>query len=236
MTGERATPQGLAGLGTAVTAMLALAAATTCLHGGTVLARRSAYHHLVADPSQDALDRASTIEHLSDLATLLLALVLVGTAALFIAWLFRARRNVARAGVTARLGPGWAVGAWFVPVAGLWLPEMVAHSTWRGSEAVQAGEGYVRDRTHPWLLLLWWYGVVLAYMSRVVAGRLGVLGADGYPTLPLLMRRTTAEAVSDVLLVIAAGLAILVVRRVTRLQAGAGAAVAVAVADQMGVL
>ena len=53
---------------------------------------------------------------------------------LFIVWQFRAAKNneaLDRRG--ARFGPGWSIGAWFIPLANLVIPVMIIQDLWRGA-------------------------------------------------------------------------------------------------------
>jgi hypothetical protein len=51
-----------------------------------------------------------------------------------------ATRNVRAWGTEVRRGPGWAFGAWFVPIVSWWWPKQMVDDVWRGSHpAVPAG-------------------------------------------------------------------------------------------------
>src|SRR5262249_5509194 len=57
-------------------------------------------------------------------------------AILFIIWMWRAaKNNEALERSQPRLGPGWAIGGWFIPLANLVIPVLVAQDLWRGSDA-----------------------------------------------------------------------------------------------------
>lgn len=90
------------------------------------------------------------------------SLLLLVSAGLFIAWFFQAYKNLRRLGVAnMRYGNGWAIGAWFVPILGLWRPKQIANDIWRGSEpGTEASSGWravpVPSFVH------WWWGLFLA--------------------------------------------------------------------------
>jgi hypothetical protein len=50
---------------------------------------------------------------------------------MFMVWLYRARINADGRGWPQRESPGWAIGAWFVPVVNLWLPFQIMADIWR---------------------------------------------------------------------------------------------------------
>jgi Domain of unknown function (DUF4328) len=50
---------------------------------------------------------------------------------MFVVWFHRARINADGHGWPQRESPGWAIGAWFVPVANLWLPFRIMVDIWR---------------------------------------------------------------------------------------------------------
>ncbi len=51
----------------------------------------------------------------------------VPCAVMFIVWFFRMRRSTGPlAPDRFRNGPGWAIGAWFIPIANLWMPSAEA--------------------------------------------------------------------------------------------------------------
>lgn len=83
------------------------------------------------------------------------AIVYLPAAIVFIVWFFRMRRNT---GLLApdrfRNGPGWAVGAWLIPLVNLWMPYRVALDMW-GAATPLPSEGE-RYRAPIWPVNLWW--------------------------------------------------------------------------------
>ncbi|MER5716493.1 DUF4328 domain-containing protein [Streptomyces sp. NPDC002132] len=65
-------------------------------------------------------------------------------------------------------GPGWAVGAWIIPVANLWMPYRVALDMWAASAPVPRDGETSRLRT--WPLSLWWALFVSAVLVKAIAG------------------------------------------------------------------
>ncbi|MFJ9461600.1 DUF4328 domain-containing protein [Kitasatospora sp. NPDC101447] len=138
---------------------------------------------------------------------------LLASTVTFILWFYRVRVNAERFDPHGhRLKRGWTIGAWFTPVAALWLPQQIAADTWRAS--TRPDESGVRPALAPALLKLWW----ATLWATIVVNRLGAqfYGQAHYPD-------TYQEAIgwltaSDLLELAAAVLAILVVRKLTALQ------------------
>src|SRR5207247_11359605 len=111
-------------------------------------------------------------------------------------------------------GPGWAVGIWFVPIANLWRPKQVIDDVWRASDpelAEDVGDDWKNERPSR-LTGLWWAALILSGLVARVASGMSVR------TLAGLQSRTSAFMFSDLLSVVAAIAAIVIVRRVTTRQ------------------
>lgn len=158
------------------------------------------------------------------MATGFAMLLVAVTGVVFLAWFLRARRNLeVLAAPRKRLGPGWAVGGWFLPVANLWAPMRTAHDLVRDSEP-QADE--VR-RSSGQLLVVFWWACFLAAEILYGAGTVyrGHGGPDvGLPRLtgaPDFVGWETGDRLtgaSYVLLVPAGILLLRLIRRVTTAQ------------------
>ncbi|MFD7323798.1 DUF4328 domain-containing protein [Streptomyces sp. NPDC059875] len=156
---------------------------------------------------------ATGFTHLGvDAATWVQALLSLPTQIVFIIWFFRVRRN---AGVFApdlhRGGPGWAIGAWFVPIANLWWPRTVAAGTWRASRRDPYGDG----KEESLALLNWWWTLwILSVLLGMFASAV-YDDADQAAEFAAGARLLMAWAALDI---VAALLAILFVRRLTSMQ------------------
>jgi uncharacterized protein DUF4328 len=151
-------------------------------------------------------------------------------AIIFIVWFHRAYGNLAVLGVQRpRHGRGWAIGGWFVPFANIFLPKQLANDVWR------AGDPELRPGDPAWQtrpvapVLHWWWAFWL--LSNGAAGLAGNLMADA-ETLEAFRGAVIADAISQVLGIVSALAAIVVVKRATarqearaRLLAAPGAAV-----------
>jgi hypothetical protein len=134
-------------------------------------------------------------------------LVAMAAAIVFIVWLSRARDNAERLSPgPMRLAKGWAVGAWFVPVANLVLPVIVVMDVWDASAPPGRPKG-------AGLVGLWWAVAVGTWLLSPVAGlSRSLMQDDGYYVSAVL------GTLQGLLTVAAAALAIAVIQRINRWQ------------------
>ncbi|MGW0664831.1 DUF4328 domain-containing protein [Streptodolium elevatio] len=163
-------------------------------------------------------------------ATGISMLVFLAAGIVFMIWLHRARKNIELFGPPphGKLGAGWAIGGWFVPLANLVLPKLVVDDVWRGSEPTGSP---AEQRSGKTLILAWWLvfvvSEVLFFAGTFTRGDDG--NEDGMPKLTKaedLDAWQTADwllAAGYGLLVVAGVLAIMVVRRISAAQAARGA-------------
>ncbi|MFG3409061.1 DUF4328 domain-containing protein [Streptomyces sp. NPDC048142] len=207
-------PRSPVGLSRAVTALLGVVIATDVFAIGTGLRVRDLWDGLATDGSLDVYGADGRLaERLYGIAALAQGTGLVATAVVFIIWFHRTRRNaeVFDAGVQ-RMGPGWAVGGWFVPLANFWLPYRVAGGIWEASAQTRPDGGW---RTVPRTPLnLWWSAWVATLLFSRATGRLWERAEEPEE----IARAAGLVAASDTLDIVAAVLAILFVRAVTRMQ------------------
>lgn len=131
----------------------------------------------------------------------------------FIMWFRRAYRNLGALGIRRlRIKPGWAVGAWFVPVLNAIRPKSIANDIWRAT-----APDLPRETEEPppggrvSSLLNWWWA------AFIVSGFLYSSGnrVAGRPSIEELLSEVKRYVFADALSVIAGVLAILVVRAMT---------------------
>jgi len=154
----------------------------------------------------DAVDR-----HMSTVGMIQLVLLVVSAVA-FLLWLSRAYRNSIAMGIrNPRYGTRWAIGCWFVPFVNLVVPKKVMNDTYRGSDPEMAyGDPSFASRpVDP--LLHWWWGIWL--LSGFAARYAG--GSSFDANLRDYGNQAKAYVFSDVLNLVAAVLAILVVKKIT---------------------
>jgi uncharacterized protein DUF4328 len=149
----------------------------------------------------------------SDIRALTLG-TLVGTAIVWLAWLYRAYGNLTLVGSKrSRFGRIRAVGYWFIPFLNLVRPFQVMKDLWLRSESMNDRDGY-DDLPAPGFLSAWW-GVFLT--RGVAALAVASLGPDGR-TPGDLLEVGDLQVLVSLAGVAAAVLAIAVVRGIDRRQ------------------
>jgi hypothetical protein len=161
-------------------------------------------------------------------------LMMVGLGALFVLWMFRAARNNEAFGRPGALGPGWAIGSWFIPIGSLVLPAVQLQQIWRGADgSVPPGDlGWRKVRSSP-QLWIWWVCFVLGqtatFLGVTLIGQTNE--ADSELTAAALLDHledvrtgVTLFVGGQVLMVVAATLGALVVVGLTRRQEAAATA------------
>ena len=130
-------------------------------------------------------------------------LVLVVTAIAYLAWLSRAVENApALEAGTPPHSPRGAIGWWFVPFANFVVPYQIVADLHD-----RLGATMTADRARP-LLLAWWLTWIGGNLLGTAAGR---AGSD---TIDQLRTQYLVTMVSDAINIVAAVLAILVIRRI----------------------
>ncbi|MFF4447786.1 DUF4328 domain-containing protein [Streptomyces sp. NPDC001502] len=198
---------------------IALAALFALVIGITVWAvyadwnTRSLMERLLADPTAVSDADLARGERLTGLVGTIQGNAVIVTGIVFIVWFHRVRTNAEGFAPGAdKLARGWAIGAWFVPLANLWLPYRIAVTTWGSSTPSGADGGY---RRFPLTLVnLWWGAFVL---SRLL-GWFGGMSYSRAQSPGAVRDAATTMLVGDVLDVAAAVLAVLFVRRLTAMQ------------------
>jgi Domain of unknown function (DUF4328) len=148
------------GLETALTVLLLLTAAAALVRAVALGGRLV----VLDDPSAgDYLRRASDADSFVRVLDVVVGLAVLAVIPCFIVWCFRAAKNQeALARRPERLGAGWAVGGWFIPLGNLVIPVLVLQDLWRGSDArIERGDPRWRIAERSWLIG-WWWGLLLA--------------------------------------------------------------------------
>lgn len=169
-----------------------------------------------ADGEQEQLTLGDLAEFFVALATLFVFIALVVA---FCVWLHRAVKNLAALGnpkAKIEHTPGWAVGSFFVPIANLFLPYKAVREVWVKSDPSIRDEAdlfYTTTSSAPPLLLGWWLTWVATNILDNVSWRLSAR-ANGIESFI-----RGVDVVSDLVGIVSAVLAIMVVRGIDRRQA-----------------
>jgi hypothetical protein len=139
------------------------------------------------------------------------------TAIGFIAWFHRAYVNLTRLGARGlRASSGWAIGVWFIPILNLIRPKQLMDDIWRASDAalpVAEAHGW-QTAPVPGLLSAWWAFFLLSSFVSNISGRM----LSSAETLDARASAGTVSMLADGGVIVAAVVAILVVRAVTSRQ------------------
>lgn len=135
------------------------------------------------------------------------------TAVVFLVFLHRAYRNTVAFGHTPQHGLGWAVGAWFVPFLNLVRPFQIVREIWHASDPDTDAEQPITDQSPP-LLVAWWASWIIMNIAGQITFRVS-LNAE---TASSLRTATMLNIGNDLLTLVAAPLAALVVRGLVQRQ------------------
>ena len=144
--------------------------------------------------------------------------VYIFTIVMFLVWLHRAHANLEPlAGKDLQFTPGWAVGWWFIPFANLVKPFQAVREVWSESDPDVADQGptflSASLRTAPTYMGAWWAFWLLSNFAANITSR--VYDPD---TMANVEIGGVLFVATGVLSLIAAALAILLVRDITKRQ------------------
>ncbi|MFF4410509.1 DUF4328 domain-containing protein [Streptomyces sp. NPDC001404] len=190
---------------------------------------RAALDAMLSDGLTDATARkADSADNAASVLSLLHILAFLASGVLWVVWFRRARLNAeVFAPGTHRFGSGWAVGSWFTPVVNLWFPKQMANDIYRASSPAgpqAAPKGLLNSWWVLWITanVLSWMG---STMEAVASARVKTATKGGHYSLDdwrsdaeSLKSALAVQGLSTLLLAVAALLALLVVRQLSRMQ------------------
>jgi hypothetical protein len=220
----------LSSLARAVTVAMAITSALLVITVGVDMASRAAVLAALRSPdlTYADLDRVMTgpAALVPAVPTVVAALASAG---LFLAWLYRARRNLERIdGARPRWGHGWTLAGWVIPVANAVVPGLVV--------ADVADNSAVPRSRLSWLALAWWSAFVAASIAGLASVRsqrsivvAAIYSSESDPVSQVLRDQlarfegSVAPPLGEIVVVglwlVTVALGIVLVRRVTALQA-----------------
>jgi hypothetical protein len=170
-------------------------------------------HEPISDEEAEANDLRELVVGL-----LLLAVFLFNVVA-FLIWLHRAYSNLTALGNPKQkldYSPGWAIGAWFIPIINIVLPYRIVREIWAKSDpSIRTADDLQFTPAAPSSLLLAWW---LVWVAATVAGNLSFRFTSDVKTPADFIFATKWDIFSTALNIAAAVLAILVVRSIARRQ------------------
>ena len=219
----------LRGLSVALLVLFVLIALVDVVGAGALFNRASILDDFANGqfPSFSEVDDAdSTVA-----AALGLHLVLVvALAAVFITWQWRHAKNAEVLGARGGLGPGWAIGGWFIPLANFVLPATQLFQSSKASDLQARQQG--RRSKGAGIIIAWAIVLGISAILFVVGGGLAPSDDQGNLQIESVSDIETAASgdrtagVALVAYVAAAVVAAVMVRILTRRQTNAYAAVA----------
>jgi hypothetical protein len=96
--------------------------------------------------------------------------ILIVSAITFIRWLHRAYKNLPALGHTPTYTPGWAIGAWFVPILNLFRPFQITREVWVASDPSN-GVAEARVPAKAGLVGVWWGAWIISNVLSQIAFR-----------------------------------------------------------------
>jgi uncharacterized protein DUF4328 len=159
--------------------------------------------------SETDLEQALSV---TDAAGVVQGVAQIATAVVFIIWFHQVRANAdVFAPDLQRRGRGWAIGGWFVPIGNFYLPRAIAADIWAASRQDPYGTGKQEPHT---IINVWWIAWLVANLVNGIAGA----QYDMAQTADEFRAGTDAFIVGGLVDIGAALLAVVVVRRLTRMQ------------------
>lgn len=205
----------LRGLKTALTWLVGLAGAGAALSVAAYANRLSLINDIEnGKVGFDIVDRGNSSDDFVGATNIAVAVLMVAIFVCLIIWMWRAAKNNEALGrPQPRLGPGWSIGGWFIPLAFFVIPVLVVQDLWRGSDG-SVPRGDMRWKIGPRSALVgWWWGLFLVSLLR------GTGNTDSASTLSDIKSSDTLSLIGRLFAIAAAVLLIMVVRRLSDRQA-----------------
>ena len=141
------------------------------------------------DMGNKLIDADESVQTLSGLHIVMALVVLV----VMIIWQFRHAKNAETLGARGGLGPGWAIGGWFIPVANLVLPMLQMFQSSKPSDVAARVQGR-RGKGAP-IVIVW--GIAFALGALFLASSGALVQADDEGNLIIETVQDVKDAASS---------------------------------------
>ena len=170
------------------------------------LLNRALAGELITEAEAQSNDERQTLVGVVQIVVLLI------TAVVFLMWVYRVRKNLSALGATnLKHSPRWAVAAFLVPIVNLSRPVSVMQEVWKASDPHAVEDGSWQKARSPRLVELWW-GLFAA--AEMIDGFVARTSMRGEQSISSLTAFSWVSLVTDLMELVAAALAILVVRAI----------------------
>jgi len=181
--------------------------------------QRSLLHRVASNPAGVRFSEVVADQDRADALNRIFIVLIIATGIAFLVWFSRAYRNLDAFDLPRRYSTGWATGGWFVPFLNFARPKQVADDIWASVNMSKYNEP--GERGGSFLLAAWWATWIGAAVLGLFAPK-----ASEVDTIDEALTNNGFLLARNVLFIVAAILAMFVVRAITRAQApaaGAGA-------------
>lgn len=215
----------LKGLSTAVVVLLAVSglaavwAAVALFHRASVVSDFTGFGGVSVQDIEDADSQVSGAVGLLQFASLAAGIV-------WIVWQYRFAKNAQALRGNYGLAPGWAIGGWFIPIAWWVLPQLQLFQAAKASDPdLPPGQAAASGRA-PASVAAWWIAYALSGVLFGIGSALRPNKNDFDFDIDRFIRADRVSAFSCLVLIIAAVVAIVMVRALTDRQMRAAASAA----------
>jgi hypothetical protein len=164
--------QSLSALSTALTVLLPICAVASLIFAAALFNRAD----LLDDPLNASFTEAEDADNAVAGGIVIFFLATLATGVVWVIWQFRHAKNARALGQpSGELGPGWAIGGWFIPLASWVLPQLQL------MQAAKASDPTGR-RSVPPLVFVWWGLWAAGGLLFLISGRFGGEELDGFAT------------------------------------------------------
>jgi hypothetical protein len=210
-------PKSLKGLATALTVLFPLAALVALVAAIAAFHRASVYDDF-ATRIFSGNDVTSADDQVRAAVTTF-TIAIIAIMPVFIVWQFRHAKNAELLAGSLPLGPGWAIGGWFIPLGNYVLPQLQLYR----ASAASDPDASTGQRRAPGILIVWWVlfgvaGIVYGVGQALHPSNNDVTFSNFNDKLDQYVRADRLTAVGLLLMIAAAAAALLMVRNVTARQ------------------